>query len=129
MARLFIIDDEPILLNLMFSVLGMAGYEVDGTEDPIVALCAIVSACPPVDLVITDADMKPITGFQLVKKLREECVDCPVIFMSGHRGIGETIADSCGEKSVIEKPFTAAELRSAIERALPASKRRSESTV
>ena len=121
MAFIFVIDDEPLLLNLVSTVLRSDGHEVNAITDPLEACAAVSLVAIPVDLLITDADMHPISGFQLVERLRGNRIDCPVIFMSGHHGLTAIVTDSPGQQSVLEKPFTAAELRSAVQKALTAS--------
>ena len=118
MAFILVIDDEPLLLDLVSTVLRMAGHEITAVADPTLVESTITNALTPVDLLIADVDMRPITGFALVKQLRARHIDCPVIFMSGHQGLNGIVTDSLGHRFMLEKPFTAPELRSAVQRVL-----------
>jgi len=80
-------------------------------------------ASPAFDLVVTDLDMRPMSGLQLLRELRKKHITCPVIFTSGHHGLAEIIADSYGQNASIEKPFTAAELCIAVRGELGRAKR------
>jgi CheY-like chemotaxis protein len=121
MAHIFVIDDEPIVLELISAVLQLAGHDVETLADPDAALRALNRGSPSIDLLITDADMQTVSGFHMMQHLREECIACPVIFMSSDQRMGGISAESLGRKTVIGKPFTASQLRSAVQNALAAS--------
>jgi DNA-binding NtrC family response regulator len=122
MARIFVIDDEQILLDLVFAVLQLDGHQVSVMDNPVAAANAIIDARPPVDLVISDADMKPISGFELAARIRRGGIACPIVFMSGHHGLAGIMDDPVGRRMLVEKPFTAAMLRSAVRGALEGSR-------
>lgn len=116
MAKIFVIDDGPILLDLISAALRLDGHVVTTTSDPLVASAAIFAAHP--DVLITEANMSPISGFQLVKDLRILGVDCPALIMSGHHGVATVAMETFGHQAVIEKSFTAKQLRLAVTMAL-----------
>ena len=123
MAVIHVVDDDQLLLNLVSTVLRQDGHRVTAYEDPAEAREAIIAAQPLVDLVITDAGMEPMSGFKLVKDLRRNQIFCPVIFISGYHGLAVVITESFGKRSVMEKPFTAAELLSAVRKSLALPRR------
>lgn len=116
MAKIFVIDDEPILLDLISAALRLDGHIVSTTADPLAASAAILAEHP--DVLITEANMAPISGFQLVKDLHSEGVECPALIMSGNHGISTIALVTFGHQAVLEKPFTAAELRLAFQKML-----------
>jgi len=120
MALIFVVEDEPILLDLIATFLRLGGDEVKANRGPIAAYEAIIAARTPVDLLLIEADLKPISGFQLVNRLRGKRINCPVIFMSSHHGVAAILTESLGRRAVIEKPFTATELRTAVRASLAA---------
>ncbi|HEY3840824.1 MAG TPA: response regulator [Bryobacteraceae bacterium] len=122
MAVIYVVDDEPLLLDLISKVLQLGGHQVYTSASPARAAEMIVAAAPPADLVITEADMHPYSGFKLVNRLREKQVECPVIFTSWHHGLASAITDPIGRRAFMAKPFTADELRKAVEMSLPSSK-------
>jgi two-component system sensor histidine kinase ChiS len=121
MTSIVVIDHESMLLDLMSNALRLDGYTVKAMDDPVAACDFIIASWPSVDLLITDTQMQPISGFELVTRLRRTSIDCPVIFTSNHHGLASVIAESFGQRVVIEKPFTAAALRTAVRELLAAS--------
>jgi DNA-binding NtrC family response regulator len=122
MAIIYVVDDDPLLLDLISSVLRTAGHQVVTSSDPVASLEAISGADPPIDLLLTEAGMYPFSGLKLVNYLRTQRIECPVIFMTWHQGIAAAITDSVGRRAVMEKPFTADQLRKAVQRSLAGNK-------
>jgi DNA-binding NtrC family response regulator len=118
MAVIYVVDDDPLLLDLISTVLRTAGHQVATSSDARSSSEAIVAASPPIDLLITEADMQPFSGVKLANYLRGKSVHCPVLFMTWHQGMAAAMTDSAGRRTVIEKPFTADRLRKAVHRSL-----------
>jgi two-component system OmpR family response regulator len=118
MANIMVIDDEALLLDLISNTLRLDGNTVISMADPLAAIDYLNSGQPVVDLLLTDIDMKPISGFELVKRLVKNHFDSPVVFLSGYSGLSAVVADSMGVRSLLEKPFTAKELRSVVRNSL-----------
>lgn len=129
MARIFVVDDQPVLLDLISRTLYLDGHEVTVMTDPAEARDAIIDASLPVDLLLIEVDMQPLSGFQLVAGLRSEGIACQIIFMSGHHGLAGMISESVEHQVVIEKPFTALALRASIRNALAAQQCNSPNAV
>ncbi len=118
MANILVIDDEVMLLDLISNTLRLDGHHVTAMSDPLAVLEFQRAGQSPVDLLLSDISMKPISGFELVKRLTKAGFNSPVLFTSGYPALSEAVANGLGERSVIEKPFTAAQLRAAVRRAL-----------
>jgi CheY-like chemotaxis protein len=78
---LLVVDDDPAIRDLASGLLGDAGYSVITAGDGVEALHVISEARP--DLVITDLRMPHMSGFELLKILRERFPQLPVIAVSG----------------------------------------------
>ena len=66
---LYVVDDEPLLLELAATVLEPSGYEVKSFLDPAEALKAYAKGpCPA--LLITDFAMHSMNGLELVRECR-----------------------------------------------------------
>ena len=65
-ALIYVVDDEPMLLELATVVLEPLGYTVKTFRDPETALQNFVRAQPQPDLVITDYAMHKINGLELI---------------------------------------------------------------
>lgn len=85
MYKVIIIDDEPwtiVDIEQTFALNDMGFEIIDSFRTPLKALPAIVSKKP--DLVITDIRMPGMSGLELMKKVREQHVDCEFIIVSGY---------------------------------------------
>lgn len=118
MARVLVIDDEADMRSFLEETLKAAGYEValaaDGEEG------VKQYRASPADLVITDLFMPNQEGLETIRLLRKEFPGVRIIAMSGKPAAGTllSIAQYLGAVTVLQKPFAADELLSAIQRAL-----------
>jgi two-component system chemotaxis response regulator CheY len=119
-AHILVVDDEPIVRNLVRRTLETVGHEVTEAEDGEVALAA--SREKPVDLVVADLFMPVMDGLQLIVQLREESPDTKVVAISGsvyeRRPRFLEIAGRMEQVITLAKPFTSEELLAAVEEAL-----------
>ena len=111
-----VVDDEPMLRNLLSRLLRMEGYEVIEAPDGKVAL-EMVSDHDP-DLVLLDVMMPERDGLDVLGDLRQTS-DIPVILVSA---LGEeadrVLGLKMGADDYVVKPFSAAELSARIESVL-----------
>ncbi len=121
MAHVLVIDDESVLLGLIATTLQRDGYTVTPMVDALAAIDSFVTSQLPVDLLLVDVTMQPISGFEIVKRLVKAGFAGPVLFMSGYTSLSGAITESMGVSAMIEKPFTAPELRTAVKKALAKS--------
>lgn len=80
---IFVVDDEPLLLELAATLLEPEGYEVNTFRDAESALKAFVEASPRPDLVITDFAMHSMNGLGLIKECRRVEPRQKIILVSG----------------------------------------------
>jgi CheY-like chemotaxis protein len=104
--RILVADDEPIVLNLVCSILRRRGYEVIPAPDGAKAL-ELFREDPTVDLVLTDVMMPSLSGPQLMHRIHEVNSEVRCIFMSGYSP--EQIREKSGDDpgcDYLRKPFT-----------------------
>jgi DNA-binding response OmpR family regulator len=106
--RVLVVDDEPEIRNLLEKALGARGFAVETAPDGEEAL-ARVAARPP-SLVLLDAMLPRIHGFEVARRLRADprTRDVPVIMMTAiYRGwrFAQDARDAYGAEDYIEKPF------------------------
>ena len=107
---IFIVDDEPMLLELASAILEDEGYRLRTFRDPELALQAYVAAQPRPGLVITDYAMQPMNGMELLEKFRQLNPSQKVLLISG------TVAEDIYQGSPIQpdrflaKPYQAHQL-------------------
>jgi two-component system chemotaxis response regulator CheY len=106
-----IVDDSPHMRRLLNAMLGAMGLtKINTAEDGAEALKTI--AADPPDIVVTDADMRPMDGIELVRRLRAgenpDDPHTPVIMVTGHceRSWVEDARD-VGVDEFLAKPITA----------------------
>jgi two-component system OmpR family response regulator len=80
-AKVFVVDDEPMLLDLAAMIIKSMGCEVQVFRDPEVALKEFITTLP--DLVITDYAMGRMSGMDLIRECRRIKPDQKMILISG----------------------------------------------
>jgi CheY-like chemotaxis protein len=110
--RALVVDDEQPVLRLVKTVLDLRGYKVTLTSTVAAALKA--SAEEKFDVILADVNMPGMSGFDLAKCLRQAGVRTPLVFMTG--GLTEIPAEM-RSTLLLQKPFTARQLMTAIEKA------------
>jgi PAS domain S-box-containing protein len=104
------VDDDPLVLTntvAMLEDLGHTAYPAASGDEAL----KILKGDNKIDLVITDQVMPQMTGLQLVKIIRREWPDMPVLIATGYAEID----DEAGVKVPrFAKPFTLAELAAEI---------------
>jgi DNA-binding response OmpR family regulator len=105
-AVILIVDDDPIMLTGIATVLNLAGYECHGARDRQAALAA--ARTMPLDLVICDVNLAGDSGLELCRELRRQSGmdDVPVMFMSSAQ-IPDIVRRSheAGGAYYLRKPF------------------------
>lgn len=77
----FVVDDEPMLLELAEAILKPMGYQVRTFRDPELALREFSAAQP--DVVITDYAMGRMNGMDLIRECRRLNPRQKMILLSG----------------------------------------------
>jgi len=118
-SRIFVVDDEPDVVELLETVLGIEGFTVEVATEGRTALAKIL-ADPP-DLLILDLMMPDLDGMELLKLLRLDPrgLKIPVLIVSARTGQHDQIASlQMGANAYICKPFSNKELISQIRQLL-----------
>src|SRR5947199_8117557 len=116
-ARILIVDDEESTRELFAELLQRWGYDVDQTADGHAALKIAAEMHP--DVIISDLVMPKLDGLALVRALREEQPDTPVVIITGKGTIDAAVeAVREGVFDFVEKPLDPARLRVILQRAL-----------
>ena len=117
MAKILLIDDEPRVLSLLSTLLKSDGHESTVMLDGAQVLPLLQSE--KFDLVITDLRLKTINGIELLRSIRANMPDLPVILLTAFATV-ETAIDAMklGAFDYITKPFKVDELLNAVHGAL-----------
>ncbi len=114
--NILIVDDEPVQIESLTRGLRTKGYTVFGALSAEAALDRINNH-PPIDMVLTDFDLKGMDGMELLRTIREKNAALPVIMTTtyGEKNLLiEALRNRCN--SFLEKPFTLDQLVKEIER-------------
>jgi DNA-binding NtrC family response regulator len=115
--RVLIVDDEADSLEALAELSQHWGYDVQTASDGTEALRRAIEWHP--DVILTDLVMPNMDGLWLLRALRSELPDCPVVLLTG-RGTIQTAVQAIREGAFdfIEKPLEVPRLRLVMERAL-----------
>jgi len=109
--RIFVVDDEEDLTDLLHYQLGKAGFEVKFSNNPFEALGKARDFMP--DLIILDVMMPDLDGFQLLRMIRSDNLlqKTPVIMLTAKSGVEHRIRGlEQGADDYLGKPFDVQEL-------------------
>lgn len=111
MKRIFVVDDEPDVVELLQTILQSAGFEVEVATDGRSALARILAK--PADLLVLDLMMPGLDGFELLKLLRldRRAAEMPVLIVSARTGQQDQIESlQLGANAYLCKPFSPRDL-------------------
>jgi DNA-binding response OmpR family regulator len=115
--KLLLLEDDNDYRETMQEYLQSLGYEVDGFENGDAALDAVYTA--PYHLLLLDINVPGKSGYEIVKTIREDGNDIPVIFITSLTDIDNlSIGYELGCNDYIRKPFASRELRYRVEQVL-----------
>lgn len=111
--RIIVGDDHTLLLDAMVVLLAQVG-EVVGTATDGQSLLTLLDSARP-DVVITDLAMPGVSGFDVLRTLRERRMTIPVLVLTMHADIGTLrTAMAAGAAGYLLKSAASAELADAL---------------
>ena len=118
---ILIVDDEPQVRATIGAALRELGYRVEEASDGPEALRIVAEERP--ELVILDYVMPGMDGAETARGIASIAPELPVVFSTGH-GALRALRDAAGdEASVLQKPFTLAELDGLLSKVLGSTPR------
>lgn len=115
-GRLLLVDDEEAVRNLAALVLRQAGHEVVTACDGVEALERFRGSPGAFVAALLDFSMPGMNGLDLLAKLRQLRPELPVVLMTGY-SVSEATSGAATVSGVLQKPFAAAALLEAVNRA------------
>lgn len=101
LARAFIVDPDPTTVDQLMSMLTANNFEVHFFRDPS-ELLPLIAKKEPIHVLITELDMTPIDGFELIAKIREHYPAIPVIGITQLKDYGhEQFAQNDGKNRLL----------------------------
>ena len=124
-ALLHVVDDDPDHLASLCDLLGAAGHEAIPFASAAPAIEAARDAPPA--LILSDLRMPGLDGIELIRALKDQGVDLPVILLTGHGDVEHAVrAMRAGAEDFLEKPYDAEHLLSVVERTLKTGRLKAE---
>jgi DNA-binding response OmpR family regulator len=123
--RILIIEDDPSILRGLQLNLGMEGYVVRSANDGATGLAMARSESP--DLVVVDVMLPKLGGLEVVREIRAEDPDLPVLILSAKGQETDKVAGlQLGADDYMVKPFGLKELIARIDALLRRRRARGE---
>jgi len=121
-GTILVVDDDENIRALLATALRRAGHEIREAASGDEALAAAREERPL--LVLLDVHLPGMTGYQVLRRLRAEFTELPIIFISGERGesFDRVAGFALGAADYIVKPFDEHELVARVERFLERSR-------
>jgi signal transduction histidine kinase len=111
--KILVVDDQPLISDVVQAQLQEDGHTVDTAEDGAKAL-ARFHENGPYDLIITDQSMPGMTGEELAREVKKVYPRTPVILLTGFGGGSADDDRPAGIDLVLGKPTTLIEMRRAL---------------
>jgi CheY-like chemotaxis protein len=115
---IFVVDDDPGLLELTELVLQSGGYELRAFCNPYAALQALQQCSKPPDLLLTDYDMGTMTGIDLIERFRELFPELRSVVISGTIDPEVILYHPVKVSGFIAKPYNATDLLARVQAVL-----------
>jgi len=123
--RILVVEDDPSILRGLDLNLGMEGYKVRLAKDGEEGLRIARTERP--DLLIVDVMMPKLGGLELIRELRGEDADVPILILSAKGQEADKVAGlALGADDYVVKPFGLKELVARIDAALRRRRSRGE---
>ncbi len=113
----FLVDDDPAVLRSLTALVGVVFPRVKAYGSAVDFLAAYQSPCP--GCLVLDVAMPGLNGLELQRKLIQDKIDLPIVFITGHGNVQMAVsAMQAGAVNFLEKPFHEQELWDSIRKAL-----------
>jgi DNA-binding NtrC family response regulator len=119
MAKLLIVEDDESVRTLAARALERAGHQIDVAADGAAGLASIRAAAGGYDLVVSDIRMPEMDGIEMAKAAAAAYPAMRIMLVTGYADQRERAEELNGIiRDVVQKPFTLAEIRERVSRAL-----------
>ena len=124
MARILIADDEESMRMLVARAIGMDGHSTVTAQDGAEALEILTREAGAFDLLLTDIQMPIMDGIALALSAARDFPRLTILLMTGFADQRERASNlNALVHDVVTKPFTVADIRTAVADALASRKK------
>jgi two-component system OmpR family response regulator len=108
-VRVLVVDDEPALTDLLSMALRYEGWEVRTAADGMTAVRVARTFGP--DVVVLDMMLPDFDGLEVLRRMRADATDIPVLFLTARDALEDRIAGlTAGGDDYVTKPFSLEEV-------------------
>jgi two-component system, OmpR family, response regulator len=108
-VHVLVVDDEPVLAELVTMALRYEGWTVSTAGDGAAALAA--ARKDPPDVVVLDVMLPDMSGLDVLRKLREQIPGLPLLLLTAKDAVEDRIAGlTAGGDDYVTKPFSLEEV-------------------
>ena len=103
-TRILIVEDDPIILDLITTRLDIAGYDTYFARDGFEGLARLHELRP--SALVLDLNMPRLDGFGLLRKMRQEGLNVPTMVLTARNQPDDVQqAITLGARDFLAKPF------------------------
>lgn len=113
--NILVVDDEPLIRELMGDFLRDQGHNVEAAENDLVAWNKLTDPGQDFDVVLADIKMPVMDGRELLRKVWESKLKIPVVLISGQINVSDSDAKLVGAFRILHKPIEFAKILEALE--------------
>lgn len=107
--HVLVVDDEPVLAELVSMALRYEGWEIATAGDGATAI-ALARQNPP-DVVVLDVMLPDMSGLEVLRRLREQIPGLPLLLLTAKDSVEDRIAGlTAGGDDYVTKPFSLEEV-------------------
>lgn len=107
--HILVVDDEPSIVDAVATTLRYEGYRITEAKSGQEALSAAQDN--EFDLIVLDVMLPDLDGFRVTRRLREDGIRVPVLFLTARDAVDDKIAGlTVGGDDYVTKPFALAEV-------------------
>ena len=108
-VRVLVVDDEATLTELLSMALRLEGWEIRSAADGFGAVQAARAFQP--DAVVLDMMLPDMDGLEVLRRLRAQASDVPVLFLTAKDAVEDRVAGlTAGGDDYVTKPFSLEEV-------------------
>jgi CheY-like chemotaxis protein len=117
LGTILVVDDDAGVRSVAQRALTSVGYHVVTATNGTEGIALLERGKGEISLALVDVTMPEMSGFDLVRELRERGLSTPVVLSSGYE-LDAAQAKEAGSSGILAKPYDVAELLRAVERVL-----------
>ena len=116
-SKILIVDDEPNIRRILQMAFEKSGFEAAIAEDARAALSQLDSFNP--DVIVSDVTMPGLTGYELLRQVKEQSPETPFILMTAFGTIPQAVESiRNGAFEYVTKPFDLDHMKRVVNAAL-----------